>query len=262
MPRAQLASCLYQGRVRHRRHTPVAHRFEFPLFMLYLDLAELDRVFAGRWLWSTRRAAWARFDRRDHLGDPRLPLDLAVRDLVEARTGARPAGPVRLLTQLRYAGHVFNPLSVYYCLDAAGRAIEAVVADVSNTPWNERHAYVLGAAPARASLRASSAKQLHVSPFMGMEIDYRFHFSLPGRHLALRIENRARGGGRCFDASLALRRREIGGASLARALAAHPLMTAELSAAIYWQALRLFFKRVPFHAHPAARERGAREVTP
>ena len=219
--------------------------------MVYLDLAELERVFRGRWLWSTRRAALAHFRREDHLGDPRVPLAEAVRALVAERTGRRPAGPIRLLTHLRYAGFVFNPVSFLYCHDAAGR-LEAIVADVANTPWNERHCYVLSADPTSAGPRRFRAeKQLHVSPFMPMDLDYAFRFHGPGEKLAVRIENRARDGRPLFDALLSLRRREITGASLAAALARFPLLTLQVLAGIYWQAFRLHRKGAPYFPHPA-----------
>ena len=244
-------SCLYVGRVRHRRFRPVAHAFEFPLFMVYLDLAELDEVFRGRWLWSARRTALARFRREDHLGDPRVPLADAVRALVAERTGRRPEGAIRLLTHLRYAGFGFNPVSFYYCHDAAGR-LEAIVADVSNTPWNERHRYVLAADRSGARRqRFATSKDFHVSPFMGMDLDYGWTFHAPGERLAVRIENRERDGRVLFDAVLALRRREISGASLGFALVRFPLLTLQVIAAIYWQAFRLHRKGAPTFAHPA-----------
>lgn len=240
-----MESCLYEGRVRHRRWRPVAHAFEVPLYLVYLDLAELPRVFAGRWLWSTRRPAPARFHRADHLGDPRVPLDRAVRDLVEARLGRRPAGPIRLLTQLRSFGWVFNPVSFFYCFDATGRRVETVVAEVTSTPWRERHCYVVRPSDC-------AAKALHVSPFLPMELEYRFRFGAPGRALAARIETRGRDGAPLFDAVLALRRREITGRSLARAWVRYPAMTVQGIAAIYWQAWRLHRKGAPFHPHPEA----------
>jgi DUF1365 family protein len=244
-------SCLYVGRVRHRRFRPVAHAFELPLFLVYLDLAELDRVFHGRWLWSTRRPALARFRREDHLGDPGVPLAQSVSDLVAERTGRRPEGPIRLLTHLRYAGFVFNPVSFFYCFDPVGR-LDTIVADVTNTPWQERHRYVLPVNETGAKrLRFTSAKAFHVSPFMPMDLDYAWTFHEPGERLAVRIENRTRDGLPLFDALLALRRRELGGASLAAALARFPLMTLQVSAAIYWQALRLHRKGAPHFAHPA-----------
>ena len=242
-----MESCLYEGRVRHRRHRPAAHAFAMPLFLVYLDLAELDRVFAGRWLWSTRLPAFARFRRADHLGDPALPLDAAVRDLVEARTARRPRGPIRLLTHLRYAGFAMNPVSFYYCFDEAGVELSAIAADVTSTPWRERHVYVL---PVDGAGKIEAPKQLHVSPFHPMDLSYRFRFTRPGESLAVRIEARDGEAEPLFDASLALRRVPISTASLARALVRHPLLTARVAANIYWQALRLHGKGVPYHPHP------------
>ena len=132
-------SALYEGWVRHRRHRPVAHEFRFPLCMVYLDLDELPELFRDSWLWSAERPALAWFRRADHLGPPDAPLAQCVRDRVAAITGRRPAGPVRLLTHLRYAGFAMNPVSFYYCFDAGGERLEAVLAEVTNTPWRERH---------------------------------------------------------------------------------------------------------------------------
>jgi DUF1365 family protein len=255
-----MESCLYFGRVRHRRFEPITHAFERPLFLVYLDLAELDVVFRGRWLWSTRRLAYARFRREDHLGDPALPLDEAVRRLVAERIGRRPEGPIRLLTQLRQAGLRFDPVRFLYCWGADGR-LDAIVADVTNTPWNERHRYVLDArAPWLRGRRHrfASAKELHVSPFLPMDLEYGWTFSEPGERLAVRIETRRPGGAVSFDAMLALRRREITGASLAFALARFPLLGAQVIASIYWQAFRLHRKRAPFFPHPALAGAAAR----
>jgi hypothetical protein len=249
-----MESCLYEGRVFHRRFRPVSHAFEMPLYLLYLDLAEIDRVFRGRWLWSTTRPALARFRREDHLGDPRVPLDRAVRDLVQQRTGRRPGGPIRLLTHLRYAGHVFNPVSFHYCFAADGRSLEAIVADVTNTPWKERHAYVLPVTRPGRRQRFVSRKTFHVSPFHAMELDYRWSFATPGRTLVLRIETQDGDAAPLFDAVLALERREITGASLARVLVRYPLITAQVVAGIYRQALRLHRKGAPYHPHPRDRE--------
>jgi hypothetical protein len=157
---------------------------------------------------------------------------------------------VRLLTQLRTAGWLFNPVSLYYCFDEDG-SLAALVTDVSNTPWGERHAYVLPVDAAARPLRLRTPKRFHVSPFLPMELEHVFHVREPGRRLALRIDDHAPGGRPVFDAVLALRRREIGGASLARALVRFPCMPLQVSAAIYWQALRLHAKGAPFLPHPA-----------
>jgi DUF1365 family protein len=256
-----MESCLYEGRVWHRRFRPVEHAFGMPLFLLYLDLAELDQVFRGRWLWSASRPALARFRREDHLGDPRVPLDRAVRDVVEARSGRRPAGPIRLLTHLRYAGYGMNPVSFHYCFEANGRDLAAIVADVTNTPWQERHTYVLPVAKPARRLRFSSPKELHVSPFHPMELVYRWSFLVPSDSLVVRIAAEDAGDAPLFDAVLALRRSEITTASLARALVRHPLMTARVTAGIYWQAFRLHRKGAPYHPHPRDHA-GSLEIAP
>jgi len=240
-------SCLYTGTLRHRRFAPRPRAFRYRLFMAWLDLAELDEVFRDRWFWSVRRPALAWFRRGDYLGDPAVPLDQAVRDLVSRETGVRPAGPIRLLTHLRMFGHCFNPVSFYYCYDAAGAKVETIVAEITNTPWNERHAYVLPAA--EGELRFRFGKAFHVSPFLPMALQYDWRFSEPGDRLAVHMRN-LDGGVKVFDATLDLERREIGATTLAGALARFPLMTLQVVAAIYWQAFRLWTRRTPFHAHP------------
>jgi hypothetical protein len=252
-----MKSALYTGRLSHRRFSPVAHAFRYHVTFCWLDLAELDTVFNGRWLWSTRRPALAWLRRADYLGDPVVPLDQAVRDLVERRTGMRPPGPIRLLTQLRSFGACFNPVSFYYCYDPAGTRIDTVIAEITNTPWGERHAYVLPAPMGERDedfgLRFRFGKRFHVSPFMPMNQQYDWTLGEPGPALRIRMLNRTQGGERVFDAALALERREITGPNLAWALARHPVASLDVLRKIHWQALRLWLKRAPFYGHPGAR---------
>ncbi len=246
-------SALYLGHVVHRRHHPHAHAFRYPIAQLLLDLDEIDTLFERRWLWSVNRRNLAEFRRSDYLGDPSRPLIDAVKDHACAAIGHRPAGPVRLLTHLRFGGHVFNPVSFYYCYQADGATLDCIVADITNTPWNERHAYVLPAESAESrgrALRWQFDKCFHVSPFMPMDCRYDWRFTVPGDDLRVHMQV-WRQGMRQFDATQSMQRRPLDGTGLARVLAAYPLMTVQVVAAIHWQALRLWLKRNPVHDHPS-----------
>jgi uncharacterized protein len=245
-------SRIYKGWVEHRRSAPREHRFRYRMFMLYLDLAELPRLFDGAPFWSARRPALAWFKRADYLGPVQIPLDEAVRALVEAQTGSRPNGPIRLLTHLRYFGYCMNPVSFYYCFDPGGNVLETIVAEITNTPWGERHQYVLRVEAGTGHLRRFEfGKQFHVSPFLPMDMRYQWCFGAPGKRLFVNMQN-WRDGARVFAATLSLSESPLNRASLLQVLAAFPFMTLKVLAGIYYQALKLYLKRTPVFAHPKA----------
>lgn len=250
-------SAIYEGRIIHRRLHPVAHAFSYRVFMLWLDLAEIETLFARRWLWSVNRRNVAAFHRADYHGDAHLPLDQAVRDTVEVALGTRPDGPIRLLTHLRYFGLCFNPVSFYYGYDAAGETLQWVMAEITNTPWRERHAYVLpvsAAAQSGGNLIWDFDKCFHVSPFMAMDRRYRWRLSAPQQQLHIHMQV-LDGEQREFDAALGLRRRPLGAGVMAWMLLRYPAITLKIVTAIHWQALRLWLKRVPVHDHPSTAAR-------
>jgi DUF1365 family protein len=247
-----LQSAVFEGWVRHRRHMPHAHAFRYRICMLYLDLDELDQVFRGRRLWSVGQRNLAEFRRSDYLGDPAIPLAGAVRERVRAETGRAPAGPIRLLTHLRYFGHCFNPVSFYYCYEADGTTLDTIVAEITNTPWRERHSYVLPVAAAEHNARAHAwafRKAFHVSPFLPMDRDYAWRFTEPGSSVHVHMDV-LRESAREFDATMVLERRELNSANLVRVLLRFPAMTLRVVAAIHWQALRLWLRRNPVYDHP------------
>ena len=248
-------SSIFSGQVSHSRTAPLAHSFRYRLFMVYLDLGELDRVFERRWFWSTSRPALARFKRENYFGDPHRPLDVSVRDLVEDKTGVRPDGPIRLLTHLSYFGYSFNPISLYYCFDQDDTRVETIVAEVSNTPWGQRHCYVLADymnIGDKKTKKFTTKKELHVSPFMNMNVIYDWLLTDPTDELVVRIDNQV-DEQRVFNATLVLQRQDMSGVNLARALVSFPFMTLKVIWGIHWQALQLWLKGCPVHTHPAKR---------
>lgn len=236
---------LYRGRVSHARKGPRAHAFSYATYMLALDL---DRLGEQRWMpvFGIERAAPLSFRRRDYRGDPSRSLRRTIEDDVEGALGFRPRGSIVLLTHVRVFGLVFNPVSFYFCHDESGRLL-ALVAEITNTPWRERHAYVLAARDGK--VEASFPKTFHVSPFMSMPQTYRWSISGLGDEVAIEMSNLEQGE-RVFVAKLAMNRVAMTRAELARAALAVPFIGLQVVLRIYWQALRLALKRVPFFAHP------------
>jgi hypothetical protein len=244
------ASCIYEGTIRHRRVQP-RHEFHHNLALWYVDLDELPELLGGRLL--AHSPGPLRFRRRDYHGDPRVPLTEAVRDTVAAHTGSRPLGPIRLLSQLRSFGCCFNPVSFYYCLSPGDDRVQSILAEVTNTPWGERHAYVLAGGRDDSPLLVSSVdKAMHVSPFMPMDISYSARASEPGKTLSLHMQS-SRAGTHVFDATLSLSRRELTAESARRVTLRYPVATVRVLALIYAQAARLKLAGARVHPHPRER---------
>lgn len=252
----KFSSAIYSGTVWHQRLSPKRHAFKYRVFMMYLDLAELDRVFAGSILWSSKQWSPARFKRTDFFGDEEISLDDTVRDSVEQATGNRPLGPIRLLTNIRYWGFIINPISCYYCFDSSGTRLEAMLLDVTNTPWNERQQYVLPCDSELNEQKINFTKAMHVSPFMPMNMMYQWCGSAPNEKLVFSLSNflaESTGGSsktKVFAAGVNLVREEITPAALAMILLRFPLMTLKVFFGIHWQALKLWLKGLKIFTHP------------
>jgi DUF1365 family protein len=222
--------------------------------MVFLDIDRIPELMQVSGFTGYNQWNWASFEDRDHFGDPALPLR---RRLAEdaARAGITlPDGPVFLLTHLRYLGYNFNPISLFYCYDQGGE-LQTVLAEVNNTFGETQNYWLSGAnqLPSANSRHYRCAKSMHVSPFMPMEMDYDFILTTPADRLVAHM-NTLEAGRVNFDATLTLTRRPWAAKALHRALLSHPWMTAKVIAAIHWQALLLYLRKVPVFTHPARRK--------
>ncbi|MCW4151291.1 MULTISPECIES: DUF1365 domain-containing protein [Halomonadaceae] len=245
-------SRVYRGTLRHRRFSPHAHRFDYQLWMAWLDLDELPTLFDGVPGFSARGAALARFRREDYLGPTDRPLATAVREELTRQLGSAPEGRICVLTQLRTLGAMFNPISMYYAYDRQGQ-LSAVLGEVTNMPWRERTCYACRVDSHRHSHHATFAKAMHVSPFNPMDMTYRWRFNTPGDQLLLHMEN-WQAGQRHFDATLTLEAAPATARVLLTTLARQPWISLKTITGIHFEALRLWLKRNPVYNHPKRKE--------
>lgn len=246
-------SAMFVGSVRHRRFVPASHRFSYPMFMPWIDLDELDVLQHQVKGFGTGWFNLARFRVADYLrhdGDKTTPdrLKQQVIDKVFELTGERMQGRVMLLCQLRYAGLYFSPLNLYYLYDARDQW-QWVLAEVSNTPWNERHYYAIPATSSWTDPTWQHEKAFHVSPFNPITQCYQWQLKAPADHLFVHIDILSQAHQKVLDATLAMKRQPFSTQVLWRLLAATPVQTIKVVAGIYWQALRLWLKRIPFYSH-------------
>jgi DUF1365 family protein len=251
MNKAMSSSAIYEGYVKHQRFSPLQHDFRYRLFMLFLNLDELDHVFNDFWLWSTKNPNLAYLKRTDHLGPENVNLKEAVSQFILDKTGCKIEGAVCLLTHLRYWGYCFNPVSFYYCYDKNNQHVEWIVAEINNTPWGERHCYLLDTRhdPFNRPYHFSFEKNFHISPLMPMNLRHDWWMTSPQHDLMIHMNN-YEGEKKIFTAHMNLKRQEITHKNMMKMLCHYPCMTGRIIVAIYWQALRTKLKGAHFYSHP------------
>lgn len=265
-------SAVYKGTIRHRRFTPCEHEFTYPLFMLYLDLDELPLLFKKKWYCSLERFNLVSFKRKDYYSpsEPDLKqavINRVVNDFASKGQKAPSIAHVRVLMHARYLNIVFNPVVFYYCFDEK-QNLQSILAEVTNTPWGERHDYVLNVNDSLGEIHYekggskkhifSFEKKFHVSPFNPMNMDYRWVFADPDNKLVVHMENTMsastteseKGVVKHFDATLLLEQKPFD-KDLSKTLIQYPFITVKVVIGIYWQAFKLWLKRAPFYDNPS-----------
>lgn len=237
-----MRSAIYQGTVRHRRFSPKSHDFSYPIYMLAIDLDEIDQLEKSSKLFSASRWALLRLKRSDYLHDKTSLLKQAVIDEVIKLGGPKNIDRVTMVCQARCLGLYFSPVNFYFCQTAGNTS--HMLAEVNNTPWGEKHCYLVPL----ASSGYSHDKAFHVSPFMDLNMQYRWFVKAPDKHLSVHIENWR--DEKLFDATMTLEHREWSQTNLRKTLCQWPAMTFSIMKGIYWQALKLFIKAIPFVPHP------------
>ena len=240
---------VYQGTIAHTRFSSKSHKFTYKTNMLYLDLDELQGAFLGKLFWGYNKANLASFYRSDFYGDKRKTIKKSIQSLLVNKINLHHKGKVFLLTTIRYFGFAFNPVSFYYCFDESSN-IQAIVSHITNTPWNEKHAYVHDCRNKPSmSKKFEFDKDFHVSPFMPMNINYSWIFSPPKDFLFVSM-NSYDNDKLVFNATLKMTKRAWGNFTLNKILFLSLPMSIKSTLLIYFNALILFIKRAKFYPHP------------
>ena len=243
---------IYTGVVKHNRFKPKKHHFSYKIYLMMINLDTLDELFTHK-LYSLEKMNIASFRRSDYLPDTEGPIKEAVIKTIKDKTNHSFSGTVMMLTHLRYWGLCFNPLTLYYCYKSESE-LQYIVAEITNTPWQERHSYVIQPNISKKKTQQFNQhtfdKVFHISPFMNMHQQYNWSFSLPGKQVSVYMQN-IENNSIIFDATLKLQAKPASHLNMSSILLIYPFMTLKVITGIYFQALRLWLKKIPYVKHPS-----------
>jgi len=241
---------IYEGYIRHRRFTPFKNVFKYPIFMMYFDISKVEQLFNKKSIFfNINKPSIVSFNRKDYHRNQIKCLDTAVRDTLKNKFEFDAKGPIRILTHLRYFGYCFNPVSFYYCFDKEDKVVESIMAEVTNTPWNERYTYFISELDSKKNFISSMKKQFHVSPFWDMDHNYDWYFTSPNKKITVNMKN-FKDNMKVFDASLNLKRKNLNFKNLLNQIIRYPFITIKVFLRIHWQAFKLWLKGATFYTHP------------
>lgn len=237
-------NALYVGDIEHRRFSPKVNSFNYKVAYYFVDLEKAAETFKIPFLFSYNSPGILSFWQKDYL------TAKTIRETIFQELGKHSKGPIRILTNISYFGFCFNPVSFYYCYAEDAETLEYIVSDITNTPWREKHRQVFEMESSERKV-FKFQKEFHVSPFMPMEIDYTWVFRKPNSRIYVLMQNRASNETQViFDSTLMLKHSELTAKNIIVTFLKLPLVTFKTVLAIYYQAFKLFLKKVPFHTHP------------
>ena len=245
-------SCLYKAKVMHHRLAPKVHRFNYEVFMFYLDLDEIDVLSKRLKFMSRNRFNLFNFRDKDHLQLPRENPDTSknirqhITDYLQTNGVTIGNGRIMVLTNLCTMGYQFNPVSFYFCYDEDNRPVCSIV-EVCNT-FSEMKPYFLGADAMKGDqFKLNTEKYFYVSPFIDMDTNFDFDLHIPGEKLQVKIDDYDKEGKRFFISTLSGARKPLKDSTLLLYFFSFPLITLQVIGLIHWQALKLWLKKLPFH---------------
>jgi len=243
-----MESAIYQGKVFHQRFRPTQHKFDYDIYLFWLKLSEIESLSHTLRHFSIGKRGWLSFHRDDYYGEPSLPLDEAIRQKMTALNQSEKLdGEVFFFGQLRTFGIYFSPVNFYFLRSPEHNRFTHMLAEVSNTPWNERHYYLVD-----METQEDTEKAFHVSPFNPLDMTYKWTIRQPDAHFNLVMACHRKE--KDFTAGLNMKRISLDNTNLRIMLRRIPSMTIKTVVGIYWQALKLFIKRTPIYDHPNSQE--------